>query len=71
MLEGAGRAGALDRKALDERSRNFLKPLITHDIDLVPDVGANTGDWAKLLFETGYEGLNSDKIVLAILKIIN
>ena len=50
------RARALDRKAVDEGSRNFLKLLITHDIDLVLDVGANTGDWAKRLFETGYEG---------------
>jgi FkbM family methyltransferase len=50
------RARALDRKALDEGSRNFLKLLTVHNIDLVLDVGANAGDWAKRLFEMGYNG---------------
>lgn len=53
------RARALDRESLDERSRNFLKMLTVNNIDLVFDVGANAGNWAKRLFEMGYE----DKVV--------
>jgi len=38
------------------KESNFLKLLTLYEIDLVLDVGANVGQYAKNLFEIGYEG---------------
>ena len=47
------RAQAIDPK---QKGANLLKALTCHEIDLIFDVGANTGQFAQHLFEIGYEG---------------
>ena len=49
-------ARLIDLRALDEGSRNFLKLLTVHEVDLIFDIGANVGNWAKRIFEIGYDG---------------
>lgn len=50
---------AADRaKAIDPRQKgaNLLKAFTLHEIDLIFDVGANVGQFARHMFEIGYEG---------------
>ena len=49
-------AKLIDQKAVDEGSRNFLKLLTVHEVDLIFDIGANAGNWAKRIFDIGYSG---------------
>ncbi len=49
----AARATAIDPK---QKGANLLKALTFHEIDLIFDLGANTGQFAQHLFEIGYEG---------------
>ena len=52
----AERARLIDSKGISPKNFEFLKMLTIHEIDLILDIGANTGQWAGSIFEGGYEG---------------
>src|SRR5271154_1746343 len=45
-----------DPRVFDSSSLSFVRLLKLHDIDLILDVGANTGQYAACLFGLGYCG---------------